>query len=151
MFERLFAPKLDDNSLLQKAKESQSAFAEVYDRFANLVFRFVRRRVATDQDAEDIVSETFMAVAASLDHYDETKSKKCTTWILSIAHNKLQDYLRKIYNTPDIYDPEEHEIQDTSEDIMQATHDKHIYDEIMTYVQQLPDKQIAIFSLRHVE
>ena len=150
MFERLFPTVVDDQSLLEKAKEDQSAFSEVYDRFAALVFRFVRWRVATDQDAEDIVSETFMAIAANLKNYDSTRSKKCTTRILSIAHNKLNDYLRNLYTDSEIYPTQDYDAQDKS-DIMKEINDKHIYDEIMRYVQQLPDKQIAIFSLKHVE
>jgi RNA polymerase sigma factor (sigma-70 family) len=94
MFDRLFSKPVDDSVLIEQAKENREAFAKLYDRFSSMVYRFARQRVATDQDAEDIVSETFMALAANISTYDATKSKKCTTRILSIAHNKITDYLR---------------------------------------------------------
>lgn len=124
----------------------------LYDRFSSMVYRFSRQRVATDQDAEDIVSETFMAVAANLDTYDATKSKKCTTRILSIAHNKITDYLRGLYAKPEEYLDDSYEVADTKEpSILDTIHTKHMYDEIMRFVQTLPDRQAMIFSLRYSE
>lgn len=124
----------------------------LYDRFSSMVYRFARQRVATDQDAEDIVSETFMAVAANLENYDATKSKKCTTRILAIAHNKITDYLRWLYAKPEDYIDDSYEIADTHEpSVLDAIHTRHIYDEIMRFVNTLPERQAMIFSLRYSE
>lgn len=150
MFDRLFAKELDDNSLIEKAKNSESAFAEVYDRFAGIVYRFVRRRVSTDQDAEDIVSDTFMAVAARIQDYDLSKWSKFTTRLLSITNHKLQDHLRKIYNEHDIYVEDEMELW-YENNILDSIQSKQIYDAIITFIKQLPDRQISIFSLKHIE
>lgn len=50
-------------------------FARLYDRFVHVVYRFVHHVVSNRQDRDDIVAETFMAVAMKLSTYDTTKEQ----------------------------------------------------------------------------
>jgi RNA polymerase sigma-70 factor, ECF subfamily len=152
MFDRLFIGQEDDKSLVEKAKNSHHDFARLYDRFADVVYRFVRWKVATDQDAEDIVSETFMAIAQKIKEYDTSRDQKVSTWILAIAQYKFLDHMRLVYKErenmipiDDYFDP------GYEDDFATILTNKDIYESIITVVKTLPERQSSVFFLRYIE
>ena len=67
---------------------------KIYLEYGEKVFRYVRGKVASTQDAEDVTSEIFLKVLSSLDSYDEEKST-LSTWIYTITHNAVCNYYRE--------------------------------------------------------
>lgn len=71
-----------------------AAFAELYEEYSPLVFRFLRRRVdGSDEIVEDLAEDVFVKVYEKLDRYVE-RGLPFTAWLYRIAHNHLVDYLR---------------------------------------------------------
>jgi RNA polymerase sigma factor (sigma-70 family) len=57
------------------------------------LFDFIRRRVRTEADAEDILADVFYKLVAS---YSVTEPiEKMTSWLLTVARNKIIDWYRK--------------------------------------------------------
>jgi RNA polymerase sigma factor (sigma-70 family) len=57
------------------------------------LFDFIRRRVRTEADAEDILADVFYQMVAS---YSVTEPiEKMTSWLLTVARNKIIDWYRK--------------------------------------------------------
>ena len=67
---------------------------KIYLEYREKVFRYVRGKVASTADAEDVTSEIFWRVISSLDSYDEEKST-LSTWIYTITHNTVCNYYRE--------------------------------------------------------
>lgn len=67
---------------------------KIYLEYREKVFRYVRGKVASTADAEDITSEIFLRVQTSLDSYDEEKAT-LSTWIYTITHNTVCNYYRE--------------------------------------------------------
>ena len=67
---------------------------KIYLEYREKVFRYVRGKVASTADAEDVTSEIFLKVLSSLDSYDEEKST-LSTWIYTITHNTVCNYYRE--------------------------------------------------------
>ena len=67
---------------------------KIYLEYREKVFRYVKGKVASTQDAEDVTSEIFLKVLSSLDSYDEGKST-LSTWIYTITHNTVCNYYRE--------------------------------------------------------
>ena len=67
---------------------------KIYLEYREKVFRYVRGKVASTADAEDVTSEIFIKVLSSLDSYDEEKST-LSTWIYTITHNTVCNYYRE--------------------------------------------------------
>jgi RNA polymerase sigma factor (sigma-70 family) len=65
---------------------------EIFAEHKNGVFRICRRYTNCDQDAEDLLQETFIKVFRSIDSYDGTS--KMFTWVYRIATNHCLDYIR---------------------------------------------------------
>ncbi len=151
MFEWLFSEKRDELTIIEWAKTNQRDFAHLYDLYVHRVYNFVRRRVANNEDAEDIVSETFMAAAMRIQDYDH-KKWSFTTWLFSIAHHKFLDKMRVVYVEKDVNT----QIDDIYEvayekDYIQLLSDRQLYERIIAFVKTLPDRQSSLFFLRYVE
>ncbi len=150
MFDRLFDQPLNDVQLIEKAKNNHHDFARLYERFVHVVYRFVKWHVMSEQDVEDIVSETFMAVAMRIKQYDTTREQKFTTRLLAIAKYKLADHWRAVYKTPEtsadeLFDPA------YETDMNALLTNKDLYDRILSCAWNLPAQQWNMFFLRYVE
>ncbi len=71
-----------------------SAFGELYDTYAPLLYRRVLLpRLANEQAAEDALSETFRTAMERLDRF-ELRKVSIYHWLSRIAHNKAMDMHR---------------------------------------------------------
>jgi RNA polymerase sigma factor (sigma-70 family) len=68
-------------------------FAHVYDTYAGSVYAFLKLRLKDPYLIEDIFQETFLAVYRQLAELDGIRHPKA--WILTIAHRKMVDHLRR--------------------------------------------------------
>ncbi len=83
-----------DEGLVRQARAgSSSAMDELWRRYQRRLFLFVRRRVATEQDAEDIVQEAFIKVMRYLDRFDD--DYRFCTWIYNICQQLVISHYRK--------------------------------------------------------
>jgi RNA polymerase sigma-70 factor (ECF subfamily) len=74
----------------------QQAFADLYEAYRPLVYRFLRRRVdGNDEAVEDLTEDVFVKLYEKLDRYVE-RGLPFTAWLYRIAHNQLVDYLRAL-------------------------------------------------------
>ncbi len=76
-------------------------FEKVYRKYKNAVYNYVFWRVYNEDDALDITQEVFIKVFKGLLDFKGKSSLK--TWIFSIAHNTVTNYLvRKKIKEDDI-------------------------------------------------
>ena len=66
--------------------------AELFDRHAATVTRFVSRHVASEADVEDIVQATFVKVLRGISNFDGRSM--VSTWLLGIAANIIKHHRR---------------------------------------------------------
>lgn len=83
-----------DQFLVDEIKDgNEQAWRQLIDRFHGRLLAFVRARVASHSDAEDLVQETFIGFLQSLTHYDTARSLE--TYLFTILRYKLYDLLRQ--------------------------------------------------------
>ena len=66
---------------------------EVYKEYSDMIYRWILARTGDEFVAEEITQETFYQAVLHAESYDY--SCKVSTWLCSIAANKLKEYLRK--------------------------------------------------------
>lgn len=66
---------------------------EIYQKYANTVYRYLFSQVHNVDVAEELTQETFYQAVKSIGRYDG--SCKITTWLCAIAKNQLMSYQRK--------------------------------------------------------
>ena len=89
------SPEIDDAALITKAKEGDAeAFGDLYERYAELVFRFVYSQTANRFDAEDITADVFLRAWNSLSRYEE-RGFSFSAYLFRISRNVIIDRSRK--------------------------------------------------------
>lgn len=76
------------------AASPQIDIAALYEACSGPLKRYLRRFVATDHDAEDLIQNVFVSVLRNLDSYTP-QGRGVEAWIFRIAHNTAIDHIRK--------------------------------------------------------
>ena len=85
----------DDESLVQRAKQyDEEAFAELYEKYFDKIYRYVALKVGDRMEAEDITQQVFLKAIKSISSF-KWKGFPFSSWLFRIAHNQVVDYLRK--------------------------------------------------------
>ena len=85
---------LSDQELVRRvATEDEQAFRELYDRFADRVFRYALTLLRNRHLAEEVVQEAMIAVWMNAFRFEGRS--KVSTWLFGIARNKALDLIRR--------------------------------------------------------
>lgn len=130
----------DDEALLQAvAAGDQRALQTLYRRWQPRLQHYVQSRLGGDQSAaQDVVHEVMLDVWRQADRF-QGRSKPLT-WAMSMAHNKLVDYLRKWgreETRETLPEPDDHDDGDTTAAIQGAQEAAYL----RHCLQQLPPDQ----------
>ena len=85
---------------------------QVWNEFSDRLRSFIARRVASDADVDDLLSEVFLKVHGGIDTL--RNDEHVTTWLYRIARNTVIDHYRRrdITAAPDHVDAIDEEIDD---------------------------------------
>jgi RNA polymerase sigma factor (sigma-70 family) len=70
-----------------------SAFRVLFERYAPQLFRLVRRRVASDDEARDLVQQTLLHMHRA--RHDFRADSRVRPWLFTIAVNLVREHYRK--------------------------------------------------------
>lgn len=85
-----------DVALMQRvAAGDERAVAELYDRFASLVYKMAFQSMPTRAESEDAVQEIFIRLWRTADRYDPERAA-LVTWVMLIARRQLVDRMRRM-------------------------------------------------------
>lgn len=101
----------DDGSweLIQRAQAGdREAFAQLYERYVDVVFRYVYYRIGNRTQAEDFTSETFLRALRRIGTFTWT-GRDIGAWFVTIARNLVFDHAkssryRSEISTPNMLD-----------------------------------------------
>jgi len=82
----------DEQLMLAYAGGDAGAFEALYARHKGGLFRFVQRSVKARAEAEELFQEIWMRAIEARDRY--APQAKFSTWLYTIAHNRLVDHWR---------------------------------------------------------
>ncbi|MFN8278919.1 MAG: RNA polymerase sigma factor [Saprospiraceae bacterium] len=77
-------------------KGEQRAYAELYDMYGENLLMVIRRTVAQEEDAENLLQDCFVKIWRNIDQFDPTLGR-LYTWIVSIARHIAIDFARSAY------------------------------------------------------
>jgi RNA polymerase sigma-70 factor, ECF subfamily len=84
---------LDDEVLAVRARQDVDAFAELYRRHLERVYRYTLARLGSVEVAEELTAQTFLAAFEGIGTY--RGQSVFIAWLLTIARNKVADYYRR--------------------------------------------------------
>jgi RNA polymerase sigma-70 factor (ECF subfamily) len=84
----------DEESLIQSAIYEPAAFAQLYRRYVDRVYRYLLIKVGNVEDAQDLTAQTFLAAMESIKQYQ--RQGTFGAWLIGIAQNKANDHFRRL-------------------------------------------------------
>jgi RNA polymerase sigma-70 factor (ECF subfamily) len=75
-------------------RREQAAFAELYDRYLDRVYRYVFYRTGNRTDAEDLTEQTFLQAWTAIERF-RWQGKPFLAWLYAVAHNLVIDWRRR--------------------------------------------------------
>jgi RNA polymerase sigma-70 factor, ECF subfamily len=70
--------------------------AKIYTKFHEALFAFIRSRISSREDAEDILHNVFLKISSGIEGLAD--EEKLQSWVYSITRNTIIDYYRKNAN-----------------------------------------------------
>jgi RNA polymerase sigma-70 factor (ECF subfamily) len=150
---------MDDSDAVAVARAregDQDAFGMLVERHSLRLFQFVYRMTGNEQDAEDVVQETFLRAYKQLTRFESRAG--FGTWLHRIAANCSLDLLRKRKRQDEKVEAVEPESEDpllTLSSQAPAPDDQVFHLEVRQKVEavmeQLTAMERAAFVLRHFE
>jgi RNA polymerase sigma-70 factor (ECF subfamily) len=149
----------DELPLVERARTGDAAaFSELVQRYERKIYRLAKHITQNDEDAEDVLQESFLKAYTHLDSFHG--DSKFYTWLVRIAVNEALMKLRKRKSdrTVSLDEP-----QDTGEDLVQREiavweddpEKKYSREELAeildTAVQSLKPSFRTVFVLRDIE
>jgi RNA polymerase sigma factor (sigma-70 family) len=77
----------------------ESAFREIFARYAPRIFRVVRRQVVSTDDASDIVQQTFLQLHRARADFED--GARLRPWLFTIALNLKREHFRRRGRRPE--------------------------------------------------
>ncbi|MFZ6010486.1 MAG: RNA polymerase sigma factor [Bacteroidota bacterium] len=144
--------------LAMQVKVKEQTFLKEKDRLLS----FIRNRVSTVEDAEDILQDVFFQFVSGFDTIESLD--RVTSWLFSVARNKIIDRYRRESSRPQRADfavqagMEEDApitLQEILPDLGNTPEDRYIremiWDAIMEALDELPAEQREIFIQNEIE
>jgi len=89
-----------DHELLERAGQYDArALAELYDRYAEPIYRYLYRFVGDAAQAEDLTSEVFLKLLQVQDT-PRAPHERLPGWLYGVAHNLATDWFRSHSRNP---------------------------------------------------
>ena len=141
-----------DNLIGRCKQHDTTAFRQLVETHQAFVFGIAFRLLCDEEDAKDVVQETFIRVWLHLHRYDE--KIRFSTWLYKIACNLCYDRLRAMKREPsnpktsvELLDIEVCDEWDTEQSVI----NRNLKEWITTLTRNLSPKQRLIFTLRDIE
>lgn len=121
------------------------------------LFEFIRKRVRTKEDAEDILQDVLYQLVSS---YSVTEPiEKLTSWLFTVARNKIIDWYRKRKPLPlssgfddvDLPLNLEQILYDPTQDPERLYARSLVWTELADALDELPEEQKEVFVMHELE
>src|SRR5581483_11537001 len=137
-----------DDKLLQGSSYGE-LYAELYQRYASVLFAYAYQHLSSREDAEDIVLNVFLSVLQNQQFptFDEQKQE---AWLWAITRNKTMDHFRRATRRQQV------SLEWLSEPLYaddgcspeQISLEREEYAQLARAVRELPELQQEVLRLR---
>lgn len=139
------------------AEKRERKISSVIRDYGNRLFRFVRGRVSTNADAEDITQEVWYQLSRVV---DLDSIEQISAWLFRVARNRITDSYRK--QKPALLEDFSYEEEDSSfrfAEILTAETSSPeeenlkelFWEELFVALEELPEKQRNVFVWNELE
>ena len=142
------AAKEERGLVRRAAARDARAFARLYDRYVDKIFRYIFYKVGSRTDAEDLTAQVFLKAWEAIGRYRITE-RPFSAWLYRIAHNLVVDHFRVQRNVLSIDDVPQPETPAADLDDLAQSH--LTADTLKRAISRLTTDQGRVIILRFIE
>lgn len=148
-------PRNDKSHLLKRiSQQDQSALAELYDCYAQVIYSFVFKILGVVEEAEEVVLDVFTQVWAIADQYDPQRAKM-ETWLFMLARSRALDRIRSKQRRSQVMQSST-QFEQIVAPSQQITPDENLLiterrDRLIASLQKLPPEQRTALELAYFQ
>lgn len=131
---------------IEQSKKDIKGFEPLYNKYYDLIYRFLLRRTDNEMLAADLCSQTFYKALSNIRKY-EWRGKPLAPWLYQIASNELRKHFR---NKKPVYVIEE-ELIESNEELGNNWSRLLEANKLSEALDRLNDKEIQLIELRFFE
>ncbi len=133
-----------DEQLMQAYIDGNpSAFRAIFDRYASLLLRLMRRGISREIEAQDLVQQTFMQLHRA--RHDFRQDARLRPWLMTIALNLKREFLRRKKRRPETLVAEHPVLEGkTPQDPVEQ---QQTSAQVRAALQKLPESQRQVIEL----
>jgi RNA polymerase sigma-70 factor, ECF subfamily len=143
---------LTDADLLRAARDHDAeAWKTLYARYLPLAWRYAYAQLEDVHLAEDVVSETMLALLKNIDRI-EADAAHVASWLRSVVRNKVADHHRQSFRFKDRL--EKLGRDSAADSAGEPSHELECSEtrgQVLRILEQLPPKQRLILELKYAE
>lgn len=128
-----------------RKKDTDEKFTDIVNKYREPVYWFIRRRVISHDDADDVTQEVFIRIYKSIDTLKDASAEKA--WIYRIATNECNRFLTQKYQSTEL-------TEDITNSLMEGEYidyDEEMQIKFQKALNTLSERQRNVFELRYYE
>ncbi|HEX3229564.1 MAG TPA: sigma-70 family RNA polymerase sigma factor [Pyrinomonadaceae bacterium] len=140
----------DERRLVEAAQQDRAHFGAVYEKYFEVVYSYVARRVRDRAATEDLTSEVFRKALAHLPRFKWTGAP-FGAWLLRIAANLIADRAKRVAREDQ---PDSNEFADRGSSAQAQQTDLEAAERrayVIRLVDELPEDQRRVVRMRFAE
>ena len=122
------------------------SFNKIYDEYYKKIYNYAYGRLLEHYATEDVTEEIFFAVLENITKFDFNRGD-FSTWLFTIARNKVTDYSRKAYLSREVNASELPEV--ATEDTAAGTFENPINHRVKKILERLSADEREFLALRY--
>lgn len=141
----VLSPREDEEAIVEQAKYNRQAFLHLYEYYLPHIYRYAYYHTLNKQDAEDVVSQTFLQALENINTY-QNRGIPFGHWLFRIAANIMGRHRKHKQRERLWNDSQESEYSEKTEidlDLEKL--------ELLKHMQNLPDSQRQVLELRFIQ
>ena len=149
---------MDTDFNISMADQKRFSITNTVQQFGNKLFGFIRGKVKSNEDAEDILQDVWFQLS-NFSNVDELENM--SAWLYSVARNKVTDkYRKKTIDSLENYTYQTDDDETAFKEILllDDTNNpelklfkEHFWNQLMVALDELPEKQREVFVLNEIE
>ncbi|MET0300126.1 MAG: sigma-70 family RNA polymerase sigma factor, partial [Flavitalea sp.] len=146
------AENYQDSELLVRFRDPstrESAYTAIIKKYQEKLYWHVRRIVVEHEDANDVLQNTFIRVWKALENFRE--DSQLYTWLYRVATNECLSFLEQKKRKASVSLSDDENSLTGSIKADKDFDGKKIEWKLQLAIQQLPEKQRVVFTLRYYD
>jgi RNA polymerase sigma-70 factor, ECF subfamily len=143
------APVKEEELVERAIERDQEAFAALYDRYVDLIYRHICFRISDQKEAEDLTQEVFVKAWKAVNRYRKTEAP-FKAWLVTIARNLIFDYYKARKKVVSLDEPGSLE-EPSKENIEQDLEDQENRNYIKNAISKLGKEKQQVVMMHFID